>query len=87
MCKCERCGKECDNHPEACLCDKHAAETMPDPPFNQVDFIMDYEAGELEAEQIIDGFQQLINTGVVWNLQGSYGRMATDLIEAGHCHK
>lgn len=51
-----------------------------------LDFIMRYEAGELESEQeLIDGFQQLIDSGVAWRLQGSYGRMAALLIEQGTC--
>ena len=55
--------------------------------FDQVAFIMDYEGGSPTDEEIIEGFQNLIDTGVVWQLQGHYGRMATRLIEAGHCHK
>lgn len=48
-------------------------------------FIMDYENGQLEsAEQLIDGFASMIASGMVWQLQGSYGRMARDLIEAGY---
>lgn len=52
--------------------------------FNLVGFIMEYEAGELdEATVIIEGFQHLVNTGLAWSLQGSYGRTAVALIEAG----
>ena len=32
-------------------------------------------------------FQEMIDDGSVWKLQGSYGRMATALIEDGHCHE
>lgn len=53
--------------------------------FDVVGFIMDYEGGELDDEGVIEGFQQLINNGMAWSLQGHYGRMATALIEAGHC--
>ena len=56
-----------------------------DKAFDTVGFIIDYEAGDLDEEDIIIGFQHLINTGMAWNLQGSYGRMAKALIEAGHC--
>lgn len=38
-----------------------------------------------EEDAVIEGFQHLINEGTVWSLQGSYGRMAAALIEAGYC--
>ena len=47
--------------------------------------IMEYEEGELSYEETIELFQELIDTGVVWELQGSYGRVAEDLINAGLC--
>ena len=50
-----------------------------------IDKIMDYEQGELDDEQVIELFQELINTGDAWTLQGRYGRTAKALIEAGHC--
>ena len=50
-----------------------------------IDKIMDYEAGELDDEQVIELFQELINTGDAWTLQGHYGRAAKALIEAGYC--
>jgi hypothetical protein len=46
---------------------------------------MDYEAGTLNKDEIIAGFQELIKSGLAWELQGSYGRMATSLIEQGLC--
>jgi len=56
------------------------------PNFNQeVEFIMKFEAGELYEHQIIAGFQLLIDSGTVWSLQGSYGRMAQRLIDEGYC--
>jgi len=48
--------------------------------------IMLYEDGELNQEEIVILFQELINDGAVWVLQGHYGRIATALIEAGLCH-
>lgn len=53
--------------------------------FDVVSFIMDFESGECDEDQIIDGFQHLIDSGAAWSLQGSYGRTAHALIEAGHC--
>lgn len=54
---------------------------------NHLDFIMRYEGGNLEDHQeLVDGFQAMIDDGTVWQLQGWYGRMARDLIASGDCH-
>jgi len=45
--------------------------------------IIAYENGELSHEEEVALFQDLVNTGIVWQLQGHYGRMARFLIEAG----
>lgn len=42
-----------------------------------------YEKGELNAREQVELFACLIRTGIVWELQGSYGRTAQGLIEAG----
>ena len=55
--------------------------------FDVADFVLKYEDGEMEREEIIRGVQYLIDTGLICKLQGSYGRMANRLIEAGLCHK
>lgn len=49
--------------------------------------LIDYESGYTDSEEeVVDFFQELINTGLAWTLQGSYGRAAQALIDAGHCH-
>lgn len=66
---------------------------IPNPPaprrqsMNLVDEIIAYESGELTSEEeIIDFFQKLIDSGLAWKLQGSYGRMAMHLINNGFCN-
>ena len=39
----------------------------------------------VSQEEYLEAWQLLIDTGTVWKLQGSFGRMAVTLIEAGHC--
>ena len=51
-----------------------------------VEMIMDYEAGELELDDTLTLFQELIDTGLALRLQGHYGRTAQRLIEDGYCH-
>ncbi len=53
---------------------------------NQMDLmsqVLDYEMGILEDDEVVEMFQELVNTGLAWSLQGSYGRTARDLIEQG----
>lgn len=52
---------------------------------NITDRIIDYEAGFLWEEETINLFQDLIDSGLAWKLQGNYGRVALSLIEAGYC--
>jgi len=48
-----------------------------------VDKIIAFESGELDGDGVLDLFAELIASGQVWVLQGSYGRTARDLIEGG----
>lgn len=50
-----------------------------------VDKIIAYESGELDDEGVISLFQELIDKGIVWSLQGHYGRTAQALIDNGYC--
>ncbi len=49
-------------------------------------FIIDYEDGNADADDVITGFQYLIDSGIVWHLQGHYHRVAKHLIQEGLCH-
>ena len=42
-----------------------------------------YEEGLLEEEEAIELFSKLVNTGLVWFLQGHYGRTAQMLLDHG----
>ena len=52
---------------------------------DRIDDIIALEEGKLNSEQTIALFQEMINDGTVWSLQGFYGRTAMDLIESGQC--
>ena len=53
--------------------------------FDAVSFIMAFEDGKLGEDEVVAGFQELINSGLVWQLQGLYERTAVALIESGKC--
>ncbi len=50
-----------------------------------VNKLIQFAAGLMSEQEIIDFFQELINDGTVWRLQGSYGRTSQHLIDAGLC--
>jgi len=50
---------------------------------NLISKIIEYEEGILSSEDTIDLFQELVDSGMAWTLQGSYGRMAEYLISVG----
>ena len=45
--------------------------------------LIDYEDGILDPDETLDLFSSLVRTGLVWELQGHYGRTASGLIQAG----
>ena len=45
-----------------------------------------FDDEEHTQDEVIAAFQRLIDLGVVWSLQGFYGRTAANLIEEGYCH-
>lgn len=52
--------------------------------FDVTGAIISYEQGELDETGVLELFAELIKTGLVWSLQGCYGRTAQGLIEAGY---
>jgi hypothetical protein len=49
-----------------------------------LDTMIEWEEGQLTDQETIDLFQKLVDSGVAWELQGAYGRMAAYLINEGH---
>lgn len=47
------------------------------------DDIIAYESGELDEEQVVALFQNLLDTGALYHLQGHYHRVASDMLRAG----
>ena len=45
-----------------------------------------FDGMEHSGEELVSAWQHLIDTGLAWRLQGSFGRRAQELINAGHCH-
>ena len=54
---------------------------------NLTENIIRYESGEMSEAEEVKFFQGLIDTGLCWKLQGSYGRTATYLLEEGLCNE
>ena len=42
---------------------------------------------DMSMDEIVSFFQELIDSGLCWTLQGHYGRMAKNLIEDGLCNE
>lgn len=51
--------------------------------YNLIGNIIAFESGCLDDDAVIRLFQHLVDTGTAWTLQGSYGRTAERLINAG----
>ena len=51
---------------------------------NITDKIIDFECGLLDDTGVLELFAELISSGTAWKLQGSYGRTASTLIDAGY---
>jgi hypothetical protein len=54
--------------------------------FEACSIIEDFDGRGPSREEVIEAFQYLINTKIVWTLQGFYGRTAEHLIDSGECH-
>ena len=54
---------------------------------SQLDQMMAWEDGSLDEDGTIALFQDLVNSGLAWQLQGMYGRQAMRLIQAGLVHR
>lgn len=53
-----------------------------------IDQMMEYESGELSDKETLDMFSNIIKEhGMLWSLQGHYGRTANALIEDGWLDK
>ena len=48
-----------------------------------VDKIIAWEDGSISRKDELKLFQELVNTGQAWRLQGMYGRHAKRLLDAG----
>lgn len=48
-----------------------------------VEVIVAYENDELTTAETVALFSELISTGAVWSLQGTYGRTAARFIDGG----
>ena len=52
-------------------------------PYDVTGKIIAYETDGLPDDEMVELFQHLVDSGLAWELQGSYGRTAAALIEAG----
>ena len=52
---------------------------------NMYDAVMNIEEGQCDEDTYIASMQHLIDTAIVWRLQGFFGRRAVEMIEDGTC--
>ena len=52
-----------------------------------LDQIIAFEEGTLDLDGVLELFSSGIKSGLVWELQGFYGRTAAQLIEDGYLSK
>lgn len=45
--------------------------------------IIAYEQGDLSHDETVALFQELFDSGIVWDLQGHYGRVAYQMLQEG----
>jgi hypothetical protein len=50
---------------------------------DRVDLIIQYESGTISNDDGLRLFQNLVDTGLAWQLQGCYGRTAQSLLDDG----
>lgn len=49
-----------------------------------IDFMMEYECSDsMPEEKVIEGFQRMLDEGILFKLQGFYGRKGRELLDAG----
>lgn len=49
-----------------------------------VNQIVQYESGQMDQDEQVAFFSELVKSGLAWQLQGHYGRMARSLIIEGY---
>lgn len=49
--------------------------------------LIDFEAGNMEPDEVLELFAHLVKTGLAWELQGMYGRIAKQMLRDGWINK
>lgn len=48
--------------------------------------VISFESGTMHCDDMVQFFQDLIDSGLAWELPGTYGRQAKILLDSGFCH-